>query len=78
MTLRFKNFSIKTIGGLSNDDGEGNENGKSSRFTTLHVHHAFLYISLPSSRDCDMTIPNFTRPLYGVGEYNTKILFFLL
>ena len=40
------------IGSLSNDDGDGNKNGKkSNRFqlgkkTTLHVHHAFLYISL--------------------------------
>ena len=22
-----------------------------------------------------MKLPNFTRPLYGVGEHNTKILF---
>ena len=22
--------------------------------------------------DCDMKLPNFTRPLYGVGEHNAK------
>ena len=41
-----------TIRSLSNDDGDGNENGKkSNKFcyvsntTTLHVHHALLYIA---------------------------------
>ena len=28
--------------------------------TTLHVHHAFLYISLPSLFDYHVKIPNFT------------------
>ena len=27
---------------------------------TLHVHHAFLYISLPSLHDYDVKMPNFT------------------
>ena len=36
-----------TIGSLSNDDADGNENGKKaigliSKTTTLHVHHAFF------------------------------------
>ena len=31
--------------------------------TTLHVHLAFLYISLPSLRDYDGKMPNFT--FYG-------------
>ena len=26
--------------------------------------------------DCDMRLPNFTRPHYGVCEHNTKIVFF--
>ena len=35
------------IGSLSNDDADGNENGKKaigliSKTTTLHVHHAFF------------------------------------
>ena len=47
---------MKIIGSLSNDDGNGNENGKKaigliSKTTTLLVQHAFLYISLPSLHD---------------------------
>ena len=53
-----------TIGSLSNDDGDGNKNGKKaigliSKTTTLHVHHAFLYISLPSSHEHNVEVPNF-------------------
>ena len=50
---------------LSNDDGEDNENSKKaisfwiSKTTTLHVQHAFLYISLPSRHDYDVQMPNF-------------------
>ena len=46
--------------------------------TTLHVHHPFLYISQPLLNDCDMKLSNFTRPVYGVGEHNTKNFLFLL
>ena len=41
------------IGTLRSNDADGNENVKKktmgfiSKTTTLHVHHAFLYISLP-------------------------------
>ena len=43
----------KTVRSFSNDDSDGNENVKKAtgllrKTTTLHVHHAFLYISLPS------------------------------
>ena len=68
-----QNFWITTGGSLSNDDG--NENGKKSKTTTLHVHHAFLYISQPSLHVCDIKLPNFTRPLYGVGEQNITFSF---
>ena len=34
-----------------------------SKTTTLRVHHAFWYISLPSLQDYDLKVPNFT--LYG-------------
>ena len=49
---------------LSNDHGEDNENstkaiGLLSKTTTLHVHHAFLYISLPSRLDYNVKMPNF-------------------
>ena len=57
---------------LSNDDGDGNENGKKSKTTTLHVHHAFLYISLPSVHDYDVKMPNFT--FCGEREHKTTTL----
>ena len=48
-----------------NGDGYGNENGKTaidlfSKTTTLDVQHTFLYISLPSLRDYDVKMPNFS------------------
>ena len=54
-----------TIGTLRSDDGDGNGNatkaiGLFSKTTVLHVHHAFLYISLPSLHDDDVKMPNFT------------------
>ena len=56
------------LGTLRSDDGDGNWNFKKiivkiSKTTTLHVHHAFLYISLPSLHDYDEKMPNFT--FYG-------------
>ena len=50
---------------LRSEDGDGNENikkakGLITKTTTLHVHHAFLNISLPSLHDYDVTMPNFT------------------
>ena len=47
-------------GTFSNDDGDGNENVKKSIITTLHVGHAFLYISLPSLHDYSVNLPNST------------------
>ena len=48
--MMIANFSIATIGSLSNDDGDGNENGK--KVISLYWQnnnfardHAFLYIS---------------------------------
>ena len=67
------------LGSLSNDDGDVNENGKKTigldwQTTTLHVHHAFLYISLPSLYDYDVKMPNFT--FCGKREDKTTTLFF--
>ena len=47
------------LGSLRCHYGDGNENVKKqlvkvSKTTTLHVHHAFLYISLPSLHDYDV------------------------
>ena len=55
----------KEIGTLRSDDGDGNGDatkaiGLISETTILHVHHAFLYISLPSLHDYDVKMPNFT------------------
>ena len=51
------------IGSFSNDDDDGKEDVKKAigllrKTTTLHVHHAFLYISLPSLHDYDVKMPN--------------------
>ena len=59
-------FSL--IGSFSNDDSDGSENVKKvigllSKTTTLHVHHAFLYISLPPLQDYNVKMANFT--FYG-------------
>ena len=42
------------------------------------MHHAFLYICYPLLYDCDMKLPNFTRPLYEVGEEQNKKFVFIL
>ena len=53
-----------SVGSFSNNDGDGNENVKKaigllSKTTSLHVHHAFLYISLPLLHDYDVKMPSF-------------------
>ena len=68
------------MGSLRKNDGDGNENGKKSNWfrlakqQLLHVHHAFLYNSLPSLHDCDVKPPSFT--FYGRSEHKTIISFF--
>ena len=64
------------LGSESNDDsnGDGNENSKKaigliSKTTTLHVHHACLYITLPSLHHYDVIMPNFT--FYGERKQAT-------
>ena len=53
------------IGNSSNDEGDSNENVKKKniRFIEQYNKFAFVYISLPSLLDYDVTIPNFT--FYG-------------
>ena len=69
---------------MSNDHGDGNENGKkavglikkkikTTTTTTLHLHHALLYISLPSFHDYDVKLPNLT--FCGGREQKTTTLF---
>ena len=55
-------FLLALLGSFSNDDGDGKEDVKKAigllrKTTTLHVHHAFLYISLPSLLDYDVKMP---------------------
>ena len=69
-----------SVGSLSNDDGNGNENVKKaigllSKTTSLHVRHAFLYISLPLLHDYDVKMPSFT--FYGGRKASDDKLFFL-
>ena len=64
-TEAFDTVSHAILGSVRNDDGDGDENGKKaidlfSKTTTLHVQHTFLYISLPSLRDYDVKMPNFS------------------
>ena len=64
---------------LSNDDGDVNENGIKAigyigKTTTLHAHHAFLYISLPSLHDYDVNMSNFR--FCGGREHMTTTFFF--
>ena len=68
------------LGTLRSDDGDGNGTapkaiGLISKTTILHVHHAFLYISLPSLHDYDVKMLNFT--LYrGSTQATTKFRLF--
>ena len=66
--MQIVSFPFKKVESFSKDDCDSNENGKIaiallSKTTTLQVHHAFLYISLPSLHDYDVKMPNFT--FYG-------------
>ena len=73
--------SPKSIGSFSNDDGDGNKDVKKAigllrKTTTLHVHHAFLYISLPSLHDYDVKMPN-CKFNGGRKQATTNLLFSL-
>ena len=58
------------------NEGDVNENGKKAIGLTLHVHHAFLYSSLPSLHDYDVKMPNVT--FCGRLEDKTKTNFLFL
>ena len=47
-----------------------------SKTRTLHLHHAFLYISLPSLHDFHVRLPIFT--FHGGLEQKTTTLFLSL
>ena len=64
------------IGSLSNDDGDGNENGKKAKKNNFARTSHFLYISSSPMHDYDVKLPNFT--FCGGREHKTTSLFFLL
>ena len=72
---------LSKLGSFSNEDGDGNQDvnkaiGLLRKTTTLHVHHTFLYISLPSLHDYDVKMPN--CKFYGGRKQATTNLFFPL
>ena len=69
------------IGSFSKDNRDGEEDVKKAigllcKKTTLHVHHPFLYISLPSLHDYDVKMPN--CKFYGGRKQATMNLFLSL
>ena len=68
--------SVK-IGSLRNNHGDINENGKKTiglDWKNNNLHHAFLFISLPSLHDYDVKMPNFT--FCGGREHKATTFFF--
>ena len=77
----FRNTKQWLLGIFSNDNSDGNLDVKKAigllrKTTTLHVHHAFLYISLPSLHDYDVKMPN--CKFYGGRKQATTNLVFSL
>ena len=83
---RFHKFQLSSfpclLGNLSNDDGDGSENGK--RATELdkqnnnfaRAFHASLYTSLPSVHDYDVEMPNLTFSGELENKATTSFFFF--
>ena len=74
-------YREKLWGSLNNGDGDTSEDvekaiGLLPKTTSLHVHHAFLYISLPSLHDYDVKMPNCN--FYAGRKQATTNLFFSL
>ena len=72
-------FPRNLIGSFSNDDGNQGVKkaiGLLRKTTNLNVHHAFLYISLPTLHDYDVKMPN--CKFYGERKQATTNLFFSL
>ena len=66
MTSRYHGSTLFLDDNKSNDDGDTNETGKKliclyQQTTTLNMHHAILYTSLPSLHHYHwhMKLPNF-------------------
>ena len=64
-----------SLGSFSNDNSDSNKSVKTAigllrKQTSLHMHHAFLYICLPLRHDYDVKMPNFT--FYGGHKQVTR------
>ena len=59
---------LSMIASLSNDDGDGNENGNKA------MGLDFLYISLPSLHDYNVKVPKFT---FSRGREHKTTTFYL-
>ena len=66
-----RELEIKSLESLSNDDGDVKRTAKNNNSARTS---RFFHISLPSSHDYDMKLPNFT--LCGGREHKTTTLFF--
>ena len=73
--LRRTTDQMKLYGGLRTTA----KTGRTAKTTTSHVHHGFFWLHFLAVVALlrYMELPNFTRPLYGVGHRSTKIFFFL-
>ena len=71
--IYIEQLKVSCVSLSSDDDDDGNKNGKT---TTLHVYHAFLYISLPSLNDYDVKLPNFTFCREGEQKTTSSFFFF--
>ena len=74
-------LSPYTLGSFSNDDGDGSENVTKAKdlistTTTLHVHHAFLYISLRSLHEATTWKSLISRFMEQVTSDNEFFLLF--
>ena len=64
-----RDFKIQRLGRQQERQKKNIYLGLISKTTTLHVHHAFLCISLPALHDHDVKMPNFA--FYGVRKQAT-------
>ena len=63
-----------SVGILRSNDATAPRTSKRSKTTTLHVHHAFFYISLPFLHDYDVKMSNFA--FYGGRKQATTKFYF--
>ena len=70
---------VQKLGTLRSNDADDHENVKKTiglirKTTTSHVHHTFLYISIPFLHDYDVKMPNLAF-CWGRKQATTKFYF---